>query len=384
MTKILMLNNEFPPLGGGTASVNLAILKELADIDNLSIDLITSSEGKRDEYQQFSKNIRIFKVPVNSKNIHHASNLELIKYFSKATITALSLSRKNQYVACLAWCTVPAGAVALLMQHLRGIPYIIRVSGPDLPGFEKRYQCTVRILLPLLKVIWRKARIIIAKCEEEKNTLLSACPNLQVKIIPNGVDTKLFHPKSPPRTLKQPFTFLSVGRLVARKNQDLIIHALHKLIEEGIEARLVLVGDGDAKKDYQNLIKDLNLQDVVDLRGYVDREQLPLVYQEADCFILASDNEGMSVALLEAIASGLPVITTDTGGALNIIGEEQRDLLLEKPDVATLSSKMAQMVHKSGSLEELSKTLKERALQYSWSIPAKEMAALFKAMDTNS
>lgn len=379
-----MLNNEFPPLGGGTASVNLAILKELADVDNLSIDLITSSEGTRDEYQQFSEDIRIFKVPVNSKNIHHASNLELIKYFSKATITALSLSRKNQYVACLAWCTVPAGAVALLMHHLRGIPYIIRVSGPDLPGFEKRYKSTVRILLPLLKVIWRKARIIIAKCEEEKNTILSACPNLQVKIIPNGVDTKLFHPKSSPRALKQPFTFLSVGRLVARKNQDLIIHALHKLIEEGIKARLVLVGDGDAKKECQKLIQDLNLENEIELRGYVDREKLPMIYQEADCFILASDNEGMSVALLEAIASGLPVITTNTGGALEIIGEKQRDFLLEKPDVTTLSSKMAQMVHESDSLEQLSNTLRERAMQYSWSIPAKEIINLLTNSETGN
>ena len=73
-----MLNNEFPPLGGGTGTVNQAILDNLNDSPDLTIDLITSSPENIYESETYSERIAIYKVPVDRYNIHHASNKELI------------------------------------------------------------------------------------------------------------------------------------------------------------------------------------------------------------------------------------------------------------------------------------------------------------------
>jgi len=335
-----MLNNEFPPLGGGTASVNLAILKEFAKMPDISVDLLTSATGKQYEEERFAENVRIFRLPVHAGNIHHASNWQLLEYSVRAFLKANSLTSSFEYQSCLAWCTVPAGAVALLLYRLRGIPYLVRVSGPDLPGFEKRYHNTVRVLLPLLRQIWRKAKYVIVKCKEEAEVLEAVCPQLRLETVPNGVDTSVFYPRKEPRQLDKPFTFLSVGRLIARKNQHLIIEAMKELRRQGIEAKLILIGEGDSKEKYQALIDAYQLADCIELRGYVPRENMPEVYREADCFVLASEAEGMSVALLEAVASGLRLVSTTVGGIAEIVKEGPGIYLLSNPDVSSLTRSM--------------------------------------------
>ena len=67
-----MLNNEFPPLGGGTGTVNRALLQRFARAPGLEIDLITSALGRQPEQELFAKRIRILKVPVNNRNLHHS------------------------------------------------------------------------------------------------------------------------------------------------------------------------------------------------------------------------------------------------------------------------------------------------------------------------
>jgi hypothetical protein len=96
--RILMLNNEYPPLGGGTGVVNYHLLKELSAYSNIWVDLVTSSRNRSThETEQFSERITIYKVPVNNRNIHHSSNRELLSY----TRRGLQLGRSLQKMALL-------------------------------------------------------------------------------------------------------------------------------------------------------------------------------------------------------------------------------------------------------------------------------------------
>lgn len=361
-----MLNNEFPPLGGGTASVNLAILNEFAKMPDVSVDLVTSAAGSKYEEERFSDNIRIFRVPVRARNIHHASNRELLEYSIRGFLKAYSLTRRFEYQSCLAWCTVPAGAVALLLYRLRRIPYLVRVSGPDLPGFEKRYQATVRILLPLLRHTWRKARCVVVKCKAEREILDAVCPELKLETIPNGVDTSVFYPRTEPRHSDKPFTFLSVGRLIERKGQHLIIEAMRELRSQGIEARLILIGEGDNREKYQALIDRYQLNDWIELCGYVPREKMPEVYRKADCFVLPSEAEGMSVALLEAIASGLRLVATSVGGIAEMPKELPGIYLLSSPEVSILTKSMRDCFLSFNQNREASSVIKMWPQSYTW------------------
>jgi phosphatidyl-myo-inositol dimannoside synthase len=112
--RILMLNNEFPPLGGGTGTVNQALFNHFKGIPDLTIDLVTSALGKRYEQEQFSERITLYKVPVNNRNLHHSSNRELLTYAARALPLAFRLHRQS-----LTTCVSP------------GAPFL-RVASPGL------------------------------------------------------------------------------------------------------------------------------------------------------------------------------------------------------------------------------------------------------------
>jgi len=116
-----MLNNEFPPLGGGTGSVNQALLQRLAYVADLEIDLFTAALGRAPEREQFSERIRLYKVPVDNRDIHHSSNRELLTYAALALPAALARHRALPYDFCFAWSAVPAGGVALALRRLTGL-----------------------------------------------------------------------------------------------------------------------------------------------------------------------------------------------------------------------------------------------------------------------
>ena len=167
LMRILMLNNEFPPLGGGTGTVNRAILQRLAGVADLEIDLITSALGRQREVEDFAERIHIDKVPVHNRDIHHSRNRELTLYALRALRMARQLHQAHPYDFCFAWSAVPAGAVALVLRRLAGLRYLVRVCGPDIPGFEQRYGPLYPILSPTIRAVWHGAEVIVAKCEGE-------------------------------------------------------------------------------------------------------------------------------------------------------------------------------------------------------------------------
>lgn len=365
-TRILMLNNEFPPLGGGTGSVNLALFEEFAKLPGqIEIDLITSNIGATYQTEEFSSNITIYKVPVRNKNIHHSSSRELIEYAVRAFLLALWLGPKK-YHSCLAWCTVPAGAIALLLKCFFGLPYLVRVSGPDLPGFEARYEKTVKLLLPLLKTIWRKSRSVIAKCNEEVEILKTYIPEEHIQIIPNGVDTKKFNPANHIPNTDGVCRILSVGRLIPRKRHHLVLKALAELKNEGIKFHFTLVGDGDIREELEKLIDQLELRENVTIAGYVPREKIPCFYQAADVFVLASEFEGMSVATLEAIASGLPVIVNENSGLSDIINDFSCGLISFSNDHDALKTNLRKLISDKSVSESYISKAKNIASSLGW------------------
>jgi glycosyltransferase involved in cell wall biosynthesis len=363
--RVLMLNNEFPPLGGGTGTVNRAILEQFARRPGLEIDLVTSALGNRAEEESFAPTIKIYKVPVRNKNIHHSSNCELSEYFFRGLWKALKLHRQRRYDICFAWSAVPAGAIALVLRCMTGLCYIVRVCGPDIPGFERRYRTIHRFLSPLLRQIWRRAEDVVAKSEREVEMIHAMDHQLSCRLIPNGVDMAGFQPK---QTMPEmgPLRILCVGRLIERKGQHHLIEAVKRLTDEGIDVRLDLVGTGDARSDNESHVGRLGLTDRIRFLGYVPREKIARHYAAAEVFVLPSFNEGMSVALLEAMASGLAVVVTLTGGTAELVEPEKNGLIFDWADVDRLTSHLRRLAQDRDFTRRLGESSRERADEYSW------------------
>ncbi len=380
--RILMLNNEFPPLGGGTGTVNQALFRHFAQIPALEIDLITSALGRQSELINFSERIRIFKVPVNNQDIHHSSNRELLTYAARAFVKAWTLHRQQNYVFCMAWSAVPAGGVALALRWLMGLRYLVRVCGPDIPGFEQRYSRITRFLKPVIRSIWRNAETVVAKCDKEAHMIHDVDEDVDVTIIPNGVDLERFQP-GPPSSANGHLRLLCVGRLIERKGQRYLIKAVKQLVEEGVDVRLDLVGTGDAEAAYRQLVRELGLETTVRFHGYVPRAEMPACYKSADVFVLPSYNEGMSVATLEAMASGLPVVITRTGGAAELVLEGSNGFTFPRADTVTLLEHLRYLAVNHALARQMGVASRERATTFSWDTVAKCYLSLFNHLSTH-
>lgn len=378
--RILMLNNEFPPLGGGTGTVNDALLQRFAQMPELEIDLVTSALGRRPEHVQFAERVRVFKVPVNNQNIHHSSNRELLTYAARALPLALKLHRQRRYDFCFAWSAVPAGGVALALRRVIGLNYLVRVCGPDIPGFERRYQALYPVLAPTIRAIWYGAAAVVAKCDGEAQMINAVDARVPVSLIANGVDLSAFTPV--PRTVQSgPLRLLCVARLIERKGQQHLIAVVKRLADAGVPVQLELVGTGDAQAANEAQVRELGVAHLVRFVGYVPREHIARHYTSAHVFVLPSYNEGMSVATLEAMAAGLPVVVTRTGGTAELVGEGVNGLTFDWADVDTLAAHIHRLAEDRALVERMSQASRQRAAQFSWDAAAQAYLDLFARLN---
>lgn len=365
-----MFDNEFPPLGGGTGVVNYYLLQEMAQRRDVIVDLVTSSRSpKAFETERFAERITIHKVPVDNRNIHHATNRELLRYSWRGLRMAQRLLKQHRYDVSFAFAGVPAGAISYLLHMTHGLPYVLSLQGPDVPGFEARYNYLYPVLTPLLKRIWRRAGAVTAISAEQEQLAHRTMPDLSLVTIPNGVDTTLFAPV--PAEQKQRFTIVCVARLIERKGQHHLLQAFAQLRKSSVQPlELTFVGTGDAEPQLRKLAESLLVSDVVTFKGFMSREQMPFVYREADVFVLPSQQEGMSIALLEAMASGLPVVVTDTGGTAELVTKGQNGEIVPWGDVPALARALHDMLHDEGRRRQMGIESRIRAMQFGWPVLA--------------
>lgn len=134
------------------------------------------------------------------------------------------------------------------------------------------------------------------------------------------------------------FVLIQVGELNKNKNQIMAINAMKKLIKENSNIHLLLIGNGDMKEEYKKKINELNLEKNIHLLGY--RKDIPQLLKISDVLISLSYREGLPVNVMEAMASGLPVIATDCRGNRDLILNGQNGYILKTDDTVSLEEKI--------------------------------------------
>jgi L-malate glycosyltransferase len=358
--KILMLNYEFPPLGGGTGNANYYLLKEFAKDKRIKIDLITSSiSGFKKE--KFSSNINIYYLNIakNKNKIHYQTNKDLLLYSFKAYFFARKLIKKNDYNLTHAWFGIPCGFIAMLL----GKPYIVALRGSDVPFYNQRFDILDKFLFKhLSKIIWRKAKVVTTNSEGLKELAQRTAPNQKIEVIYNGINTKEFKPiknKKEDKTLR----IICIARLIKRKGIDYLIKALGKLKNENFI--LTIIGDGKEKESLIDLAKNLKINKKVKFLGSIPHQKIVKYYQKNDLFILPSLNEGMSNTILEAMACGLSIITTNTGGSKELI--KDNGFIIPKADIKSIRKTIEKFLNNFNIIKTMSKRSREISGQMSWS-----------------
>ena len=230
------------------------------------------------------------------------------------------------------------GVIAGLVSRVRAVPAVTTFRGTDITWAGRSLWC--RWMLKLCLILNRR---VVTVSEAMARQVAEWFPNQRRKIqmIPNGVRlrTDIASAES-----SAAFTFVVIGNLIRQKNLDLVIRALARLTNTHTDARLCIIGEGPEMRRLGRLAHDLGLDQSIDFKGRMNPEQVLDHLACRHALILASSGEGRSNVVLEAMATGVPVIASDIHGVRELIAHEERGLLFDPGDLAQLAGQMGRLL----------------------------------------
>lgn len=260
--------------------------------------------------------------------------------------------------------TIELALYALLIKKMLKKPYVAWARGSDVYLPSKFYRRFYRFIL-------MNANAVIAQTSDEKRIMQKTC-NRDIVVIPNGIDLDRFDnlPKERVRSRlqigKDEKVILYMGTLRPVKGVKYLIEAMRAVSQKDLEARLIVVGDGKERQNLEKLTKALNLGDFVTFVGKVPNQEVPQYMAAADIFVLPSLSEGFPVTVLEAMASGLSIITTNIGGLPEIVHEGENGFLVQPKNPLEITQRVTLLLQDDELRERISGNNRARAKDYTW------------------
>jgi glycosyltransferase involved in cell wall biosynthesis len=229
--------------------------------------------------------------------------------------------------------------VAELVSAASGLPFSISAHAKDIYLSDPA----------ALRRKMNAARFTVTCTEFNCRTLRAIAPEAAVQRMYHGVDAGCFHPRRRVAPALVPL-ILSVGRLRAKKGLDTLIAACALLLQRGLPFRCEIVGYGEERERLQALIARHGLADHVQLPGKLTRDQVIERYARADVYVQPSrvaadgDRDGIPNVLLEAMATGVPVVASNVSGIPELVQHEANGLLVPPDDAPALADAVARLI----------------------------------------
>lgn len=343
--RILLLNYEYPPLGGGAGVATAALARQFAQ-RGIEVDVVTAAGGpdgakeERADAIESGGGIRLHRVRSRRTGVHEAGMGAAADYLRSALPVVRHLIRVRRPEVAHFFFSLPTGAL-LLFAGLRKLPTVVSLRGSDVPGYDladAKLQTFHSLLRPLTLWIWRKADRVVALSEGLGKLALRTDPSLRYTVIHNGVDVRLFRPPPAAKSEREQRVVrcLAVARLVERKGLADLLHALHRLPRGRFE--LEIVGSGHDEHALHRLARQLQVEDRVRFVGAVEHAAVAAYYRRADLFTLAPANEAFGNVFAEALASGLPIVGSEVGGIPEFVEDGVNGLLVPPGDPGALAA----------------------------------------------
>jgi starch synthase len=202
------------------------------------------------------------------------------------------------------------------------------------------------------------SKIVVASSYTKQTLVSQGVPAEKILVNAYGVDTDLFHPPENPRT-RRPLRFLFLGSISARKGVPLLIKAWETLAPKDCELWLV----GPVTEKERNLIPDL---EGLAVKGKYPFEELPDLLGQCDVLVFPSYCEGFALVLLEALASGMPIITTEATAGPDLIRHKEEGLLIPSGNLDALCEAISYLIDHPKDLEQMSIAARSCAEKFSW------------------
>lgn len=322
--KVLIIPSWYPnkkdPLWGNYFIKQAEALSEYASISMLHVDRIGFREIKdylkNKKTDGLNNNLYSFKfykkTIINYKTINlDYSYKKYVRQGYKAYQNMVKLIGKPDVI--LVESVLPAGLIAEHIFKKEGIPYVVHAHSEAVmsnPNYKDYVDLVMKNASEYMAVNKQIKKIV-----EEKR--MKEC-----SLVPNFIDCNKFSLKE--KRKDKYFTFISISNFYKVKSIDVLLKAFDIVInKKGYKnIRLKIVGTGEYKYYYESLAKSLKLEEYVEFLGYVQNDKIPKLLKKCDALCVSSSFETFCIPIVEAFASGLPVITTNCVGPLEIVNDE--------------------------------------------------------------
>ncbi|HBX68776.1 MAG TPA: glycosyltransferase family 4 protein [Chloroflexi bacterium] len=373
---MLIINSEYPPLGGGAGNASANLARTLVEQgQQVAVMTVQFSGLPREEIQN---GVLVRRIRALRKNMDRSGPAEQLSFILSGGLHALPFVRSWKPDAIIAFFGMPSGAITWLTRWIFGVPYIVSLRGGDVPGFRPYDFGTYhRLIGPFLRRIWRRAGAVVANSGGLLDLGVAFDPQMPIEIIPNGVDVDHFAPVE--RTWN-PGRMLFVGRIVYQKGLDVLFQALGGLLD--LEWQLTLVGDGNQRPHLEAQARALGMLDRIHFTGWLTGEAVVEQYQRANLYVAPSRHEGMPNVVLEAMASGLPVIASQIAGNEELVTPGFNGMLVPSGDAAALQSSLREMLTSPERQQSMGAASRQRVVaSYTWDVTAQQYLEILKNLE---
>ncbi len=390
MKKVLIFSLAYFPKHVGGAEVSI---KEITDrIPDIEFHMVTNRFDSTLPRIEKIGNVLVHRIGIVTKNPtmndlkKFPLHLNKLLFQFLAALKAQQLQWKYGYDATWAMtahsCGVPAAIFKMLNPRVK---YILNLQEGDPPEYIER---KLRPLWPLFSRAFTKADII-----QTLSTFLAKWARRRgftgpIEVVPNAVSVKHFAQEYPPAVINEikdrlgkkmgDVFVITTSRLVLKNAVDDVIRALPLLPEN---VHFIILGTGPDEAMLKKLTKDLKVENRVQFLGHIGHDEMPKYLKASDIFTRPSRSEGFGASFAEAMAAGLPVITTQEGGLSDFIFDEKRNpdmpitaWAVDKDSPQQIADAIKDIMARPEKVRAVVATAKQMVIdKYDWDIIAKQM-----------
>ncbi len=379
--RLVVVNHEYPPLGGGAATACAALAGALARRGH-ELLVVTSAAPGCPPWEEH-ENLVVVRLADGRRSLLAPHPSELLSFYFHARSRLPELVHGFRPNGILAFFAVPAGPLAVAAARRFHVPCVVSLRGSDVPGFASQRLAPWQqlALRPWIRRTLLGADAVAPNNQHLYDLAVQFEPRIREKtsVVPNGVEPTTIA-AVPARSGTGELRLVMVAQFIPRKRIDLGIETLRGLSDAGLPARLTLVGEGPQEQALRRLAGRLGVAERVDFTGYQPREEMAQLLRQQDVFLMTSRAEGASNVILEAMAAGLPIVTT-RNGAHDLVLDAGCGIVVEAAEQRFLADALRALFVDENRRYQLAEAGLDYAKSHTWQRSAERLEAIFLGLD---
>lgn len=336
--RILVLNYEFPPIGGGGGRFAEDLCRHLARFGH-EVRVQTSGFTGLPA-REVREGYEIYRTWAARRQAHTCSVPEMAAFLATNLVPALKHAAFWKPQVINVHFAVPTGVLTWIVHRTLGVPYVLSTQLGDVPGgVPVQTDHLFRWVKPFTVPIWRAAAAITVPSGAVAELVRQAY-GLAAHVLPNGVELETLNPRPP--QVHTPMRLVFVGRFSPQKNLPFLLTALEKL--QDLDWRLDLVGDGPLRGELAELTRRGHLTSRVQFHGWVSPAAATGILRDSDILVMPSLSEGLPLVGLQALGLGLVLATSDHPSFQGLVLDGKNGITSPATDAGVFAARLRELL----------------------------------------